>query len=87
MFTRQIKVQVGKSFPNIISIMGKMPSGGQETPLRPSLPSWIASFPSFDRKERVQSVGNEHQSGYSRADTKRNNINKRSMKFSIRGNQ
>ncbi len=37
-------------------------------------------------KVRVRCVGNEHQSGYSRADTVNNNINKRSKKFSIRGN-
>ena len=37
-------------------------------------------------KVRVQSVRNGHQSGYSRAETINNNINKRSKKFSIRGN-
>ena len=36
-------------------------------------------------KVRVQSVKNGHQSGYSRADTKKNNINKISKKFSIKG--
>ena len=37
-------------------------------------------------KVRVQFVRNGHQSGYSSADTINNNINKRSNRFSIRGN-
>ena len=37
-------------------------------------------------KVRVESVRNGHQSGYSRTDTINININKRSKKFSIRGN-
>ena len=36
------------------------------------------------KKVRVQPVRNGHQSGYSRADTINNNINKRSNRFSIR---
>ena len=35
-------------------------------------------------KSTVRSVGNGHQSGYSRADTKINNINKRSKSFPYR---
>ena len=35
-------------------------------------------------KSTVRSVGNEHQSGYSRADTVNNNINKRSKSFPYR---
>ena len=55
----------------------------------PSISSFIDSqtafFPTFDRKNvRVQSVRNEHQSVYSRADTINNNINKRTKTFSIR---
>ena len=38
------------------------------------------------KKLRVQSVRNGYQSGYSRADTINNNINKISNRFSIRGN-
>ena len=37
-------------------------------------------------KVRVQSVRNGHQSGCFRADTKNNNINKRSNRFSLGGN-
>ena len=37
-------------------------------------------------KVPVQSVRNGYQSGYSRADTIKDRINKRSKKFSIRGN-
>ena len=37
-------------------------------------------------KVRVQSVRNGHQSGYCRANTIYNNINKRSKKFSLRKN-
>ena len=36
-------------------------------------------------KIRVRSVGNGHQSGYSRADTINKNINKRTKIFSYRG--
>ena len=35
-------------------------------------------------KVRVRSVGNGHQSGYSRADTINKNINKRSKRFPYR---
>ena len=35
-------------------------------------------------KVRVQPVRNGHQSGYARADTINNNINKRSNRFSIK---
>ena len=35
-------------------------------------------------KVRVPSVGNGHQSGYSRADTINKNINKKSMRFPYR---
>ena len=38
-------------------------------------------------KVRVRSVRNRYQSGYSRADTIINNINKIIEKFSTRGNQ
>ena len=37
-------------------------------------------------KIRAQSVRNGHQSGFSRADTINNNINKTSKKFSVGGN-
>ena len=37
------------------------------------------------KKVRIQSVRNGHQSGYSRAHTISNNMNKKSEKFSIRG--
>ena len=37
-------------------------------------------------KKRVQSIKNGYQSGYYRANTINNNINKRSKKFSLRGN-
>ena len=47
----------------------------------PSIFSLTASFPSLDRKKTVRSVGNGHQSGYSRSDTINKNINKRSNVF------
>ena len=51
LFTRQIKVQLGKSTLNIVFIKGKdADSGGKLTPFRPFLPSRTASFPYFDRK-------------------------------------
>ena len=44
-------------------------------------------FHLLTEKIRVQSVRNGHQSGYTRADTLNTNINKRSNRFSMRGNQ
>ena len=51
MFTRQVKVQVRKSTVEKYNIKGRSAdSGGKKQPFHPSLPSWDAPFPSFDRK-------------------------------------
>ena len=64
-----------------------MPILAEKNTLRRSfLPSQTASFHLSTEKVRVRSVGIGHQSGYSHADTKNNNTNKRSKKFSIRRN-
>ena len=51
LFTRQIKVQIGKSTLIILFIEGQdADPGGKQTPVHPFLPSQTASFPSFDGK-------------------------------------
>ena len=87
LFTRQIKVQLGKSTLIILSRKGKPP-----TPVR-NKDSSVQFFLHGPRlfhlsteKVPVQSVRNGHQSSYSRTNTIINNRNKRSKKFSIEKN-
>ena len=81
MLTRQMKAQIGKSVLIILFIKEKVPTlpstfRPKQTLFRPFLPSRTASFHLSTEKLRVRSVGNGHQSGYSRADIINNNINK-----------
>ena len=87
MFTRQIKVQIGKSTLIILHIKGKMPTlvGNKHLSVH-FFPHGPRPFHHLTEKVRIQPVRNGHQSGYSRADTINNNINKRSKTFSITGN-
>ena len=74
-----------KYFIHIIYKGKNAESRGKQTPLRPFLPSWTASFPSFDGK----STGTIRQKWTSKSlfpCRRSNNINKRSNRFSIRGN-
>ena len=87
LFTRQIQVQIGKSTLIILSRKGKMPTVAGNKHL--SVHFFLHGprlFHLSTEKVRVQSVRNGHRIGYSCADTTNNNINKRSKKFSIRGN-
>ena len=85
LFTRQVKVRIGKSTSVIVSVKGKMPSlaGSKHLSVHFFLHG-LRLFYLSTEKVRVQSVRNGHQSGYSRADTIKNNINKIWKKFSIR---
>ena len=77
-FTRQIKVQIGKSTLIILYIKGKMPILARNKYLSVHL---FLHGPRLlhlsTEKVRVQSVRNGHQSGYSCANTMNKNINKR----------
>ena len=87
LFTRQIKVQIGKSTLIIFFINEKMPTlVGHKHFCVHFIIHRQSLFHISTGKVRVRSDGNGHQSGYSRTDTKNNNINKRSKKFSIKGN-
>ena len=76
LFTRQIKVQIGKSFLIILSIKGKLPAGNKHLSVHIFLYGPRLLHLSTE-KVRVQSVRNGHQNGYCRADTLNNNINRR----------
>ena len=85
LFTRQIKVRIGKSILFILFIKGKMPTLARNK--HPSVHFFLHGprlFHLSTEKVRVRSVGNGHQSGYSRADTLNKNINKRSKIFPYR---
>ena len=78
LFTRQIKVQIGKSTSIEIFIKGKLPtSAGNKHPSVHIFFHGARLFHLSMEKVRVRVVGNGHQNGYSRADTKNNNIYKR----------
>ena len=84
MFTRQIKVQVGKSTFIILFIKGGMPFLAEKK--HPSINFFVhvpRVFYLSREKARVRSVGNGHQSGNSRADTINKNINKEIKDISI----
>ena len=83
LFTRQIKVQIGKSTLIILFTKEKMPTlaGNKHSSIH-FFPHGPRLFHLSTEKVRVRSVGNGHQSGYSRADTINSDINKRSKVFS-----
>ena len=85
LFTRQIKLQIGKSTVIILFIKRKMPTleGNKYLSVHFFLHG-PRIFHLSTENVRIQSVGNGHQSGYSHADTINNNINKTWKKFSIR---
>ena len=85
LFTRQIKVQLGKSTLLILSIKGKTPTpvGNKDSSIQFFLHG-PRLFHLSTEKVPVQSVRNGHPSGYSRTDTINKNRNKRSKKFSFR---
>ena len=75
-----------KYFNHIIYI-GRMPTPAENKHL--SVHFFLhrqRPFHHSTEKVRVYSVRKGHQSDYSRADTMNNNLNKRSTRFSIRGN-
>ena len=82
MFTRQIKLQIGRSTLIILCEKGKM-----ATPVRNKhlsvhfFPRGLRLFHLSTEKIRVQSVKNGYQIGYSRADTINNKVNKGSKSF------
>ena len=82
LFTRQIKVQIGKSTLIIFFMKEKMPTlaGNKHPSVHFFLPG-PRFFHLSTGKVGVRSVGNRHQCGYSRANTINKNINKRSKKF------
>ena len=76
-FTRQIKVQIGKSTLIILFIKEKMPTlAGNKHPSIHFFLHGPRLFHLSTEKVRVRSIGNGHQSGFSRADRINNNINK-----------
>ena len=75
LFTRQIKVQIGKSTLIIIIIKGEVPTLAKNKQLSVHFfPHGPRIFHLSTEKVRVRSVRNGHQSGYSRADTINKNI-------------
>ena len=85
MFTRQIKVQIRKSTLIVLSIEEKMPTlAGNKHPSVLFFPHGPSLFHLSTENVRVQSVKNGHQSGSSRADIMKNNMNNTSKKFSIK---
>ena len=86
LFARQINVKKREKYFNHIFYQRKDADFcGKQTPFRPFFLHGPRLFHLSTEKVRVQSVGNGHQSGYSSADTKNNDINKRSNKISIKG--
>ena len=85
LFTRQIKVQIGKSTLIILFIKAEMPTlaGNKHLSIH-FLLHGPHLFHLSTEKVRVRSVGNGHQSGYSRADTINTNVNKISKIFPYR---
>ena len=84
MFTRQIKVQIGKSTLTMLFIKEKMPTFAGNKHL--SVHFFLHGprlFHLSTEEVRFRSVGNGRQSGNSRADTISNNINKRWKKFPL----
>ena len=82
LFTRQINVQLGKSTIIVLFVKEKLPT------LARNKHYYVQFFFHGPRlfnlsteKVRVRSVRNGHQSGYSRADTINNDVNKRSKNF------
>ena len=78
MFTRQIMVETEKSTLIILFIKEKMPTLAENK--HASIPFLLHGLPVLHlltEGVRVRSVGNGHQNGYSRADTKNSDINKR----------
>ena len=85
MFTRQIKVQIGKSTLIILFIKeNDADSGGKKHLSIHFFPHGPRPFHLSTEKGTIRSVGNGHQSGYSRADTINKNINTRSKSFPYR---
>ena len=82
MFTRQIKVQIGKSTLFIIFIKEKIPTlaGNKQFSVHFFLHGQRL-FHLSTENVRVRSVGNGHQSGYPRAETINNDMNKNEMNF------
>ena len=78
MFTRRIRVQIGKRTLIILLIKGQVPTlaGNKHLSVHFFLQGPRLLHLSTE-KVRGRSVGNGHQSGYSRADILKNNINKR----------
>ena len=82
LFTGQFDVQIGKSTLIILFIKEKMPTfAGNKHPSVHLFLHGPRLFHLSTEKVRVRSVRNEHQSGYSRADTININITKRSKIF------
>ena len=83
LFTRQMKVQIGKSTLIILFIKGKrMPTlAGNKHPSVHFSPHGTRPFHLSTEKSTVRSVGNGHQSGYSRAHTINKNIHKDQSHF------
>ena len=70
LFTRQVKVQIGKSTLIILFIKERMPTlAGNKHPSVRFFLHGPRLFHLSTEKVRVRSVGNGHQSGYSRVDT------------------
>ena len=81
------QVEMGKSTLVIIFIMERLPTLAKNKHL--SVHFFLQGprlFCLSIEKVQVQSVRSGHQSGYFRADTINNNINRRSKKFSMRRN-
>ena len=75
-----------KYFNNITYQRERMPTlAGNKHPSVHFFPHGPRLFHLLTEKGTVRSVGNGHQSGYSRADTINKNINKRSKGVSIQG--
>ena len=82
LFTRQIKVQIGKSTLIILFTKEKMPTlAGNKHSSNHFFFHGPRPFHFSTEKVRVRSVGIGHQSGYSRVDTINSDINQRSKVF------
>ena len=76
LFTRQVKVQSREKYFIHNKYKGKMPTlAGNKQPSIHFFLHGPRPFHFSTEKVRVRSVGNVHQSGYSRADLINNNIN------------